>query len=78
MFSPPGGRSKSSGRSTFTRSGLTITDAELSTVSAVALSATQHPEKRDIAQPWMPKSRYSWTVDGLSTGIIADANMCSL
>ena len=54
------------------------TEAELSTVSAIALKPTQQPEKRDSAKPSKPKSRYSCTVAGLSTGIIAAAKICSL
>ena len=55
-----------------------MTDAEVSTVSAIAFNATQQPEKRDIAQPCRPRSRNSCTPAGFSTGIIAALKMWSL
>ena len=52
------------------RNGSASTEAEDSTVSASALKATAQPEKRDMAQPWIPRSRYSCTLQGYSTGIM--------
>ncbi|MEZ5856633.1 MAG: hypothetical protein R3D67_18495 [Hyphomicrobiaceae bacterium] len=47
-----------------TRFGAASTPAAASTVSAVSLKPVQAPEKRDIAQPMMPKSKTSCTVAG--------------
>jgi len=78
MLSPPGGISKSCGSAMCSWCGLTLTEAEDSTVSAMVLKPTQRPVKRLIAQPRIPMSRMSCTPAGLSTGIIADTNSCSL
>jgi hypothetical protein len=43
MLRPPGGISKSSGSAIATRPGSTVTEAELSSVSATAFIATQVP-----------------------------------
>jgi len=51
MLRPPGGISKSSGRMILMRSGSLSIEAELSTVSLIALKPTQQPEKRDSAKP---------------------------
>ena len=69
---------KSSGRCTLIRAGSTLTDAEHSIVSSSALNAIHEPEYRDIAKPCTPRSRYSCTPDGESTGIIGDISMVSL
>ena len=55
--SPPGGISKSLGVTILIRSASLSIDAELSTVSEIALKPTQAPEKREAAQPHKPKSR---------------------
>jgi len=57
MFNPPGGISKSVGSTIFTRDGSLLIEAELSTVSEIALKPTQQPEKRDSAKPSRPRSR---------------------
>ena len=54
---PPGGISKSSGVMILMRSMSLMMEAELSTVSEIALKPTQQPEKRDSAKPRMPRSR---------------------
>jgi hypothetical protein len=72
MLSPPGGSSKSVGRTMSSWCGSTLTEAEDSTVSAMVLKPTQRPVKRLIAQPRRPMSRMSCTPAGFSTGIIAD------
>ncbi len=71
MLRPPGGIAKSSGSTIRTRSGSSVTEAELSIVSATVLNATQPPAKRDIAQPYSPRSRMSSIPAGFSTGIAA-------
>src|SRR5690348_12334915 len=77
VFRPPSGIAKSCGILTSTRNGSASTEALDSTVSASALKATAQPEKRDIAQPCTPRSRYSCTFDGYSTGIMQAAKMWS-
>ena len=47
-------------------------------MSATALKATQQPDQRDSAQPCTPKSRYSCTPAGASTGIIIDLKKWSV
>ena len=68
QFRPPSGIAKSVGISVCTRNGSASIEAEDSTVSASALKPTAQPEKRDIAQPCRPSSRYSCTLQGYSTG----------
>ena len=68
---------KSCGILTSTRNGSASMEADDSTVSARALKATVQPEKRDMAQPWMPRSRYSCTLHGYKTGIIEAENKWS-
>ncbi len=77
MLRPPSGRTKSSGMMMSSWCGLTLTEAEDSTVSAIVLKPTQRPVKRDMAQPSSPKSRMSWTPAGLRIGIIAETNSSS-
>ena len=78
MPSPSGGSGKSSGMRVAMRKGSSEMPEEVSTVSATTFSATQQPEKRDMAQPCRPKSRISCTLAGFSTGIMAAAKMWSL
>src|SRR5882672_7958345 len=77
MLSPPGGMAKS-GITMFTRCGSMSTTAPDSITSVTHLNATQHPENRDMAMPCRPRSRYSWTLEALSTGMQQALNMCSL
>src|SRR5438477_8998558 len=69
---------KSRGITMLTRCGSISTTAPDSITSVTHLNATQHPENRDMAMPCKPRSRYSWTLDGLSTGMQQALNMCSL
>src|SRR6267378_2552360 len=78
MFRPPGGMAKSGGITMLTRCGSISTTAPDSITSVTHLNATQHPENRDMAMPCRPRSRYSWTFAGLSTGMQQALNMCSL
>src|SRR2546425_11741404 len=78
MLRPPGGMAKSAGMTIFTRCGSVSTTAPDSTTSVTHLNATQQPENRDMAMPCRPRSRYSWTFDGLRTGMQQALNMCSL
>src|SRR5258708_33743438 len=78
MLRPPGGVAKSGGITMLTRCGSISTTAPDSITSVTHLNATQHPEKRDIAKPCRPRSRYSWTLEALSTGMQQALNMCSL
>ena len=68
---------KSCGILTCTRCGSASTEALDSTVSASALKATVQPEKRDMAQPCTPRSRYSCTLQGYSTGTMQAEKMWS-
>src|SRR3546814_1321264 len=77
MLRPPAGSTKSCGNTISSCCGLTLTEAEDSTVSAMVLKPTQRPVYRLIAQPSRPMSRMSCTPAGLSTGIIADTNSSS-
>ena len=47
-------------------------------ISVIVFMAVQQPEYRDNAQPKRPKSRRSWTLPGLRTGIWASMNEYSL
>ncbi len=67
-----------SGVTILTRCGSISTTAADSTTSVTHLNATQHPEKRDIAMPCRPRSRYSWTLAALSTGMQQALKTCSL
>jgi hypothetical protein len=78
MFRPPAGSVKSCGIRICTRSGSTSTDAPDSTTSVTHLNAIQQPEYRLIAKPCRPRSRYSCTLAGLSTGMQQAFRMCSL
>ncbi len=78
MPRPSGGMGKSAGRVMPIRMGSTSTTALDSTTSVVALRPTQHPEKRERANPISPRSRCSCTFAGFSTGIMAAAMICSL
>ena len=51
---PPGGRS---GTVMTGRSSPTVTDAAVSTVSVTQGNPTQHPQYRDMAMPYRPRSR---------------------
>ena len=73
QFSPPSGMAMS-GSLICRANGSASIEADDSTVSASALNATAHPEKRDMAQPCSPSSRYSCTLQGYSTGIIEAEN----
>jgi hypothetical protein len=77
MLRPPSGIAKSSGMMMSSWCGLTLTEAEDSTVSAMVLKPTQRPVKRDMAQPSMPMSRMSCTPAGFRIGIIAETNSSS-
>jgi hypothetical protein len=57
IHSPSGGGAKSSGVTISIRDGSPKIDAELSTVSEMALKPTQQPEYRDSAKPRIPRSR---------------------
>src|ERR1700733_14585985 len=77
MLRPPSGIAKSVGRTICVRCGSISTEADDSTTSVTHFIATQRPEQRLIAQPCRPKSRYSCTFDGNSTGNPHALKMCS-
>ena len=78
IWTPSGGRAASVGSVTCTRSGSISTVAVVSTVSDTSLNPVQSPENRDMAQPWRPRSRNSWTPAGCRMGIMASMRANSL
>src|SRR6185369_11280921 len=65
---PPGGIWKSVGILMWTRSGSIMAVALDSTISWIVFIPAQTPEKRLIANAWMPRSRISCTLAGKNTG----------